>query len=65
MKTIEIIISPQGETRLETKGFLGAECQAASRAIEDALGLQTQSQRTADFYRTTATECQLRQGDRA
>ena len=36
--TIEIIVSPLGETRLETKGFAGASCQDASHFIEKALG---------------------------
>ena len=27
MKTIEIIVSPNGETRVQTKGFAGSECQ--------------------------------------
>ena len=50
MKTIEIIISPQGETRVETKGFTGAECCDASRFIEKALGENIAEQKTADFY---------------
>ncbi|MCH7727466.1 MAG: DUF2997 domain-containing protein, partial [Planctomycetes bacterium] len=31
MKTIEIIVSPTGETKIETKGFSGAECRDASK----------------------------------
>ena len=38
MKVIEIIISPQGEARVQTKGFAGAACQEASRFLEQALG---------------------------
>ena len=38
MKTIEIIVSPSGQVRIETKGFSGSECQEASRFIEQALG---------------------------
>ena len=38
MKTIEITVSPKGETKVETKGFLGSDCQAATRSIEAALG---------------------------
>ena len=37
-RVIEIIVSPQGETRVETKGFAGNECQQASRFLEEALG---------------------------
>ena len=49
-QTIEIIISPQGETRLETKGFTGANCQQASRFLEQALGKQTGQQLTQEYF---------------
>ena len=38
MRTIEIIVSPKGETSVQTKGFAGSECRQASGFIEDALG---------------------------
>jgi hypothetical protein len=34
MKTIEITINSKGETRVETKGFVGAQCREASRFLE-------------------------------
>jgi hypothetical protein len=49
-KTIEIIISPKGETKLETKGFAGSNCQEASRAFEQALGAKTSEQLTSEYY---------------
>ena len=49
-KTIEIVVSPQGETRLETKGFAGAECQGASKFLEQALGATAGEQLTAEFH---------------
>ena len=50
MKTIEITVEPKGETKVETKGFSGAECRQASRFIEEALGRPTAEQRTAEFH---------------
>lgn len=50
MKTIEIIVSPTGESRLETRGFQGSECREASRFLEAALGQQTSETLTADFH---------------
>ena len=50
MKMIEIIVSPQGDTRVETKGFSGSDCQAASQFIEASLGLQCSEQLTKEFY---------------
>lgn len=38
MKTIEIVVSPKGESQVETKGFTGNECREASKFIESALG---------------------------
>ena len=58
MKTIEIIVSPQGETRLETKGFVGASCQDASRFIENALGEMLSDQPTAERYQVSACQTQ-------
>jgi hypothetical protein len=50
LKTIEITISPKGETRIETKGFTGSECRQASRVLEQALGIRTSEQLTAEFH---------------
>jgi hypothetical protein len=47
---IEIIISPAGQTTVQTKGFTGASCQDASRFIEQALGQRTGEQLTAEFH---------------
>ncbi len=53
MKVIEITISPKGEARVQTKGFAGADCQQASRFLEQALGQRTQEQLTAEFHQST------------
>ena len=52
MKTIEIIVSPDGQTRLQTKGFAGPECQNASRFLRHALGEPLTETRTSDFFIT-------------
>jgi hypothetical protein len=49
-RTIEIIISPTGESRVETKGFAGSECREASRSLESALGRATSESLTAEFH---------------
>ena len=49
-KIIEVIVAPSGETKVETKGFVGTECRDASRFIEQALGQQTGESLTAEFY---------------
>ena len=55
---IEIIISPEGETRLETKGFTGESCRDASKFLEEALGARTSEQITAEFHQTATTQQQ-------
>lgn len=61
-KTIEIIISPTGQTRLETKGYTGTSCRDASRAFEAALGISQSEQLTAEFHQAANTDQnQLRQ----
>ncbi|NQV25789.1 MAG: DUF2997 domain-containing protein [Rhodopirellula sp.] len=49
-KTIEITVKPDGSTSLETKGFAGNGCQAASRFLEQALGSRGSEQLTSEFH---------------
>ena len=49
-KIIEIIVSPTGQTKIQTKGFAGASCRDASRFLEEALGAKTSEQLTAEFH---------------
>ena len=50
MKTIEIIVSPKGETTVTTKGFTGSSCREASKSIEQALGQRIGERLTAEFH---------------
>ena len=52
MKTIEIIVTADGSTSVQTKGFAGASCQQASRFIEEALGKRTGEKLTAEFHQS-------------
>ncbi|MBI1248041.1 DUF2997 domain-containing protein [bacterium] len=56
MKTIEIIVSPTGQTRLETRGFQGTECREASRFLETALGQTTSESLTAEYHSTSVVQ---------
>ena len=56
MKTIEILVAPNGQTQVQTKGFLGASCRDASRFLEQALGQRTDEQLTAEFHQTEAAQ---------
>jgi hypothetical protein len=52
-KTIQITISPKGETKIETQGFTGSSCQDATRALEAALGAKTSDTLTGEYYATS------------
>lgn len=54
--TIEITVSPKGETKVETKGFTGSSCREASRLIEQALGQRIADRVTDEFYHGTNLE---------
>ena len=62
-RTIEIMVAPNGETRVETKGFSGGECREASRFIEQALGERTDEQLKTEFYQTAASQQQIQHGE--
>lgn len=49
-QTIEILVSPAGETQITNVGFSGAQCQEATKFLEAALGQPTSEQLTSDFY---------------
>ncbi len=51
--TIRLIISPKGQTLLETKGFAGGSCREASEFLERALGSTTFEQLTSEFHQTS------------
>ncbi len=56
---IEVTVSPQGETRIQTKGYAGPHCQEASKFLEQALGLVTTDARTNEYYVQTPAEQQV------
>lgn len=60
-KTIEITVKPDGSTSLETRGFTGSECQAASRFLEQALGATASERLTSDFHQSVAANQQTTQ----
>ena len=62
MKTIEIVISPTGQSTVTTKGFTGSSCRDASRLIEQALGKKIEEKLTPEFYAITSHRVQQKAG---
>jgi hypothetical protein len=60
-RIIEVIVSPKGETSIQTKGYSGSECLQASKFLEQALGVAGTEHKTAEFYQPTQTEQHVQQ----
>lgn len=50
MKTITVTFNEDGSTTVETKGFKGKECLAATIELEKALGRTTATTPTAEMH---------------
>ena len=60
-RVIEVIVSPTGETTVQTKGYAGSDCLQASKFLEQALGVTAAERTTAEFYQTEPTRQQVQQ----
>ncbi|MBI1311629.1 DUF2997 domain-containing protein [bacterium] len=65
-RIIEILVGTDGQSRIETRGFTGAECRLASACLESALGHRLNEQTTTEFHQTTSqtSDVASRQGER-
>ena len=61
MKTIELLVAPDGSSRLETRGFAGEACRDASRFLEEALGVRLSETLTAEFHAEVQEPAQERE----
>lgn len=52
-KAIEVIVQPDGSLKIDAVGFQGANCEKATRFLEQALGKPTGRQKKPEFYRQT------------
>ena len=50
-RKIHVRVTPTGEITVEAEGFQGKGCEAATKAIEDALGKPLERTRKPDFWR--------------
>ena len=55
-RTIEIIVTPDARTTVQTLGFTGPSCRDASRFIDQALGQTIGEQITAEFHQAQIVE---------
>jgi len=50
-RRIHVRVSPIGDITVEAEGFQGKGCEAATKAIEDALGRPGKRTRKPDYWR--------------
>lgn len=62
MRTIEVIVDPQGGIQIEAVNFRGPDCEQATRFLEDALGEIKQRKRKPEYLSRAKTKSQQRVG---
>ena len=55
---IEVTVDTAGEVKIEAIGFKGADCEAATAFLEEALGQCGRRTRKVECYRRTQTQSQ-------
>ena len=60
--TIEIIVAPNGEIKIDAIGFKGADCEKATRFLEEALGVVDHRAKKPEYHQTRHTTNQQRIG---
>ena len=61
-RTIEVIVSPDGGIQIDAIGFKGADCEQATRFLEEALGTVQQKHRKPEFLQRSKTKLQQKVG---
>jgi hypothetical protein len=54
VKTITILISPQGDAKIEAHGFTGGECRLATQGLRNALGQDSGEQLKPEYAQSVA-----------
>ena len=61
-KTIEVLVSATGEIKIDAVGFKGADCDHATRYLEDALGTVGTKLKKPEYHQRSMTKQQQRLG---
>ena len=60
--TIEVLVSPAGDITIDAVGFKGADCQQATRYLEEALGVVGTRVKKPEYHQHAHTKTQQRVG---
>ena len=61
-RSLEVLIAPDGTLTIDALGFKGADCDQATKFLEQALGLTAGKQRKPEWHQTTRRPNQQRLG---
>ena len=61
-KIIEVIVSPMGEIQIDALGFKGADCERATRYLEEALGVVHNRVKKPEYHQRQQGKAQQRLG---
>ena len=61
-RSIEIIVSPRGDISIDAVNFQGADCEAATRFLEEALGTAGDRKRKPEYHQRQTTRQQQKLG---
>jgi hypothetical protein len=62
MRSIEVIVSPIGEIKIDAVGFTGADCETATAYLEEALGVVGQKVKKPEYQQRSRIKTQQRIG---
>ena len=62
-QSIEVIVAPDGAIQIDAVGFKGADCEHATKYLEEALGCVQQKQKKPEYHQRTKTTNQQKIGN--
>ena len=60
--SIEVIVSPNGEIQIDALGFKGADCEKATRYLEEALGVVSERVKKPEYHTRNTSRNQQQLG---
>jgi hypothetical protein len=61
-RSIEIIIAADGTVTIDAVGFKGADCEQATKFLEQALGLTAEKRRKPEYHQANRHQNQQKLG---
>jgi hypothetical protein len=61
-RTIEVSVAPDGSISIEAVAFQGSDCEAATRFLEEALGVVSSKAKKPEYHQRSRRSNQQRVG---